>query len=325
MCRNIKALLLIWLFSVSGMAQARKTVVSAQVYGYQREMVYFDCLQTPLLNAEFHTNPGEEHLYVFETDKSVCMLINGKLQVLVQPGDSIHAVVRYEGKKIQSAEFTGTPQAVCQNQILWNIELLKRSMRYKSQLLGCVVLDVKPKDRLEDSRKLLEKTKEMIGKAGEQLTPDAVNYIMASVETDVYNSLMEYPVMYAETRKLPVDQQEIGDYWTLMDSYTPRSDKASLRCNSYASLLMRYCFYSNGKKAHEKGVEYVMPDRLEDMYQELAVFYEGAQRDFVLYTLLCNFIREGRAVERADVLLKDYKEKYNKEKEYIRILDTLLQ
>ena len=46
-------------------AAQEKAVLSAQVYGYQQEMVYFDCLQTPLIAAEFHTNPGAEHLYSF--------------------------------------------------------------------------------------------------------------------------------------------------------------------------------------------------------------------------------------------------------------------
>ena len=61
------------------------------------------------------------------------------------------------------------------------------------------------------------------------------------------------------------------------------------------------------------------------MYKELASFYEGELRDFVLYTLLVNFIRNGKEIERADVLVKDYKERYNINKEHMHILDNLLQ
>ena len=25
--------------------------------------MFFDCMQTPLISQEFHTNPGEEHIY----------------------------------------------------------------------------------------------------------------------------------------------------------------------------------------------------------------------------------------------------------------------
>ena len=47
-------------------AQEVKTTLSAQIYGYQKDMVYFDCMQTPLIAQEFYTNPGEEHIYSFE-------------------------------------------------------------------------------------------------------------------------------------------------------------------------------------------------------------------------------------------------------------------
>ena len=52
---------LLLFFALSGFAQ-RKTTLSAEVNGYKREMVYFDCLQSPFFNAEFHNNPGDEHL-----------------------------------------------------------------------------------------------------------------------------------------------------------------------------------------------------------------------------------------------------------------------
>ena len=64
---------------------------------------------------------------------------------------------------------------------------------------------------------------------------------------------------------------------------------------------------------------------MEDMYKELAAFYGGEQRDFVLYTLLRNFIINGREIERADALYADYIEKYNSNAFYKSILDMLMQ
>ena len=61
------------------------------------------------------------------------------------------------------------------------------------------------------------------------------------------------------------------------------------------------------------------------MYKEFASFYSGAQRDFVLYTLLRNFIMNGQEIERADVLYKDYIANYNSNAFYKSILDMLLQ
>ena len=81
-------------------AQEVKTTLSAQIYGYQKDMVYFDCMQTPLIAQEFYTNPGEEHIYSFECDDLVCLTINGRTTVLLQPGDSLHVDITYEGKSV---------------------------------------------------------------------------------------------------------------------------------------------------------------------------------------------------------------------------------
>lgn len=138
-------------------------------------------------------------------------------------------------------------------------------------------------------------------------------------------SFIEYPVMYESTRGLAVASQEIGDYWNIMEGYTTRNDAESLSCPEYASLLMRYCFYMNEKSAREKGETYSMPKVMEEMYKEFASFYSGEQRDFLLYTLLRNFIMNGKEIERADVLYKDYLEKYNSNASYKSIIDMLLQ
>lgn len=289
-------------------------------------MVYFDCTQTPLIRQEFHTNPGEEHLYKFDTDHIVTMLINGRTTVLLLPGDSLHADIQYDGKNVTSVTFGGTGKAVIQNEVMQDIASLKRSMRYRSQLLSCAVVDVKPADRIRDSRTLLDKVKNIIEKAGTGLSAEAATYIMAETEAAAYTSFMEYPVMYADIRKKPIDQQELGeDYWKIMDGCKLRTDDVSLQCPEYVSFLMRYEFYQSEKKARAAGKTYSMPTRFEDMYHELAAFYEGKQRDAVLYMLICNFIREGKEIARAEAILKDYKAKYNRNKEYIRILDTIMQ
>lgn len=312
--------------TLSAASQTQKTTLSAQIYGYQQEMVYFDCAQTPLIRSEFHTNPGEEHIYSFETDRVVSMFINGRTTVLLTPGDSIHADIHYEGKAVQSVEFGGTEKAVRQNIILQDISNLKRDMNYKSQLLACAVVDVKPADRIRDSRILLKQVDEMLRQAGDGISPEAAAYIAADAEAAAYNSFMEYPVMYAEIRKKPIEEQGLGeDYWKIMDNCKLRSDKASLQNAEYLSFLMRYEFYISEKKAREAGVSYRIPNKFEDMYHELAAFYTGDQRDAVLYMLICNFIRNGKEIERAEAILKDYKEKYNKDTEYVRILDSLLQ
>lgn len=300
----------------------QRTTLSAEIYGYQRDMVYFDCIQTPLIAQEFYTNPGEEHIYNFDCDRLVCISINGRTNVLLQPGDSLHVNINYDGKNV-SVEYSGCERAVNNNKLLSNLNSIKRTLRYKNQLIGCAALDIKPKSRIDDSQVLMEKVKALIEKS--PASAEAKNYVMALTEYDVYLSFMEYPVMYQSVRGVAIDQQEIGDYWNIMDGYVTRNDTEAMNCPEYASLLMRYCFYIKEKAANEKGETYTMPNNLEDMYNELACFYDGQQRDFLLYTLLCNFIRNGQDIERADALYKDYTEKYNNDKYYRSILDLLLQ
>ena len=304
------------------MVAQEKTMLSAQIYGYQNDMVYFDCIQTPLIAQEFYTNPGEEHLYSFECDDLVCITINGRTVVLLQPGDSLHVDITYEGKSI-NVEYSGSERAVANNRLMKSIETLKRTLRYKNQLLGCVALDVKPKARIDDSRILLEKATALVEKSTASV--EAKNYVMALIDYDVYMSFMEYPVMYESVRGLPIAEQEIGDYWAITEGYVTRSDAQAMNCPEYASLLMRYCFYMNAKAANEKGESYEMPKMMEEMYAEIASFYDGTQRDFLLYILLRNFIMNGQEIERADILYKEYVEKYNSNAFYKGILDMLLQ
>ena len=311
---------LLGLLSVATAQQ--KTTLSATIDGYKRSKVFFDCMQTPLISQEFHTNPGEEHIYSFDCEGLVWININGGTGVIMQPGDSLHVDIVYEGKNVK-VSYSGTERAVSNNRLVKSIENLKRSLRYKEQLLGCAALDIKPKDRIADSRVLLEKAKALVEKS--QASTEAKNYVMAMIEYDVYMSFVEYPVMYASVRGVPVEEQEIGDYWSIMDGYVVRDDAESMNCAEYASFLMRYCFYMNEKAAKESGAAYSMPTVMEDMYKELAAFYNGQQRDFALYTLLRNFIINGREIERADALYKDYIEKYNSNAFYKSILDMLMQ
>ncbi len=314
---------LLAIVAVFGTAVAQeKTTLSAQIYGYQGEMVYFDCVQTPFIAAEFHTNPGEEHIYSFECDNLVCITINGRTSVLLQPGDSLHLNITYDGNNAR-VDYSGSERAVNNNRLMKGVDNIRRSMRYKSQLLGCVALDIKPKSRIDDSRLLLEKVNNLLETSAASV--EAKNYVAAIVDNFVYMSFIEYPVMYRSVRGLSIEEQEIGDYWSIMDGYVTRTDAQSLSCPEYASLLMRYCFYINEKSAHEQGTEYSMPVVLEDMYREIAAFYEGEQRDFLLYTLLRNFIMNGQEIERGELLYNDYIEKYNSNTFYRSILEMLLQ
>ncbi len=306
-------------------AQNKKTTLSAEVYGWKHDMVDFQCVQTPLFNAQFHTNPGEEHLYSFETPNLVCMLINGRVPVLLMPGDSIHAVIRYDGKNVSDIQFSGDAAAVGQNQLMEDIRKMKTDMRFKQQLMTCLVLDTKPAERIEAARTVHAKGMERIN-AAEGVPAEAKEYLTASLDNDLYFSLMEYPQMYENGRKQPVAEQGIGDYWTLLGDWEPKPTKTMLANPDCINTLMRYYIYDNERKAHKAGTKWERESKFEDMYNALAKYYVQEEvRDAVLYTLICNFIRGGQSIERVDPILLDYKEKYNVNKAYLEILDSLLQ
>ena len=118
-------------------AQNKRTVLSATIDGYKRDMVYFDCVQSPFIRQEFHANPGEEHVYSLGSDRLVSIIINGRTNVLLMPGDSLHVDIQYQGKMVKELKFSGSERAVADNELYAAVGDFKRSMRYKSQLLAC--------------------------------------------------------------------------------------------------------------------------------------------------------------------------------------------
>ncbi len=311
--------------STTCLSESKKTTFSAEVYGWKHDMVDVQCVQTPLLSAEFHTNPGEEHLYSFETERLVCMLVNGRIPILLMPGDSLHAVIHYEGKNIRNIQFSGDTSAVNQNRLMADLNQLKVDMRFKQQLMTCLVLDTKPTARLADARTVHEKGTNIINVA-DNVPAEAKEYLLASLENDLYFSLMEYPQMYENGRKQPIAEQGIGDYWTLLGQWRPNPTKTMLDNPDYINLLMRYYIYDNERQAHNSGTTWTREENFEDIYAALAHYFTQAEvRDAVLYHLICNFIRRGQEIERVDPIMKDYKEKYNGTPAYTEILESLLQ
>lgn len=306
--------------------EKQKTTLCCQIFDYRGNAVYFDCIQTPFIKAEYPNNPGEEYNYSFETDKIVTLIVNGRERFIMQPGDSIHAIIRYgENGRPQSTELSGTEQAVTQNNLARDLKLVQNNMRYKTQLLACIALDTKPVDRMKDSYTYLDKANRLINRVSESCSPEFLNYINAQIESLIYGSLIEYPPLYADTRKVPIEKQGIGDYWNCINDYKLRDDVASLRCMEYSEFLMLYCFFQESKKAHQAQQPYHRPSKLEDIYKSLTSYYKGNQLDATLFLLLSNYIRNGKEIEKVEPFLKEYQEKYNINKDYTDILNSLMQ
>lgn len=303
----------------------QRTVLAVETYGWKQDMVQVGCVQSPDLMAEFHTNPGEEHLYAFDTNIApMLFMVNDRNEVLMCPGDSVHVVLRYQDKRA-TMELGGTAATLAANDLRREVAQYRRALRYKSQLLACVAVDVQPAERIAGARQLQTKLGELLDKYKGKANEHLAQYVRAEQEASIGLSLMEYPAMYAEVRKKPIAEQNIGDYWTIMEGYPLRSDRAAMMCPDYASFLMRYCLYQQEKQAVQAGQSYTRPEDLEAMFAQLATFYKGVQRDCVLYHLLANFIRQGKQLERVQPLLEQYKREYEPTPLFVQILEGFLQ
>ena len=65
--------------------------------------------------------------------------------------------------------------------------------------------------------------------------------------------------------------------------------------------------------------------KLEEEYADLAGFYDGSLRDAALFVFLYNVIVKNGDFDRIDKLKKDYLKKYNKNKEYKKILAQIMK
>ena len=314
-----------WLGMAAPLLAQTKSTVSVTVQGSNAQQLPIECVQSPLISSKFDINAPQPFVYSFTTDQApLALVVDGNTTVLMMPGDSVHAAIRYENKS-RSAFITGSPEAVAANKLRQQLEGWRRKNKYHSQLLKCVALDQKPTVRLEASRRLAAATDSLCAKWAGKANATLVAYVRAEQEAAVYQSLMEYPKMYEDVRKQKIADQGIGDYWALMDGVQLRDDDAAMACPEYGMMLMRYCAYMREKQALAEGKTYALPNTLEAMYAEFAGFFEGRQRDYVLYNLLCNYLMNGKQIERMLPLVDDYKAKYNLNAAYVSTLEHFLQ
>lgn len=90
-------------------AKGRPTVISAEIYGYVRDQVYFDFLEKEGINMEFPYKEGQVIEFTVDLDDVTTLVLNTFIEMYLQPGDSIHVKLTYDGKRYESVEFSGTP------------------------------------------------------------------------------------------------------------------------------------------------------------------------------------------------------------------------
>ena len=326
---NKKFLLLILLILPLLSIQANekvKTTLSCQIYDYRGEMIYYDCVQTPFIRAEFHNNPGESHVYEFETDDIVTLIVNGREQFVMQPGDSLHAKVTYEGRNYTAVEYSGTPQAVLIANTLHRIRMHRREVRYKANLPAALVVLTDPIAYHQASLDEWRAEKAILNEIKAEIPERVYNYLLSELDAIFLPNLIMYPYACAAYQKKELKDCIADDYWTALDDYQLRDDEASLRNRNYMSFLPSYAKYEICKRNGCDPATFKTSQSRESEYEELAGFYEGALRDAALFVIIYNgLVGDGRDFELCRNLSKDYLKKYNISKEYKQILKEIMK
>ena len=120
-------------------AKERATVISAEIYGYVRDKVYFNFLEEEGINMEFPYKEGQVMEFTVDLDDVTTLVLNTFIEIYLQPGDSVHVKVIYDGTRYKSVEFSGTPAAVAICSAINKKEMLQRERRYKTNIPAMLV------------------------------------------------------------------------------------------------------------------------------------------------------------------------------------------
>lgn len=324
---NLSRLLLIGLLisPLLVMSQVKKhTYLACKIEGYKGPKVFIDSSR-PDLSKEFTSVEGQLYELSFETSESLAFMINSALEVFLQPGDSLVVSMGYGERRYEDVDFSGTDNAMLQNELIQDMISAKRALRYKDNLLACIVVETLPVDRHVDSKKLLARANSIIEAGKGTLSTDFAEYFLAGAEAAYMGSMIKYPVMYNDMKKMPFDQMGIGNFWDIDKGFKLRESKSALMNPNYSGFLMDYMIYTKSKAAQSKGTKYVEPRDLNGMFEALSTTYTGPSRDAVLYALLNSYIRNGKNIEKAEPLIKRYQKEFNENKTYIAELNKMMQ
>lgn len=312
-------------FSFSCNAKKRPTVISAEIFGYAGDKVHFDFLEKEGINMEFPYKDGQLMEFTVELDDITTLKLNTFIEVFLQPGDSIHVEVNYKGRSYDRVRFSGTPEAVVVNTKVNEKEMLQRERRYKTNIPAMLVTQVDAKKFHEATIQELKDERAILAQVKGQISPEMYNMVLSSIEGTLLTNLITYPYASAEGHKKKLEDCMADDYWSVLDGYVLRSDKASLRNRDYMYLLAPYKNYVKERDARVAGKTYAAASSPEEQYKELADFYDGTLRDAALFVFLYDGIAANQNFDVMERLVKDYLKKYNKEKEYKKILNQVMQ
>lgn len=305
--------------------QAQKTAkISAVANGYTGKVIDFEFVDNPANNMNFPYADNKRMEFEVELKEPSLLKINIWLWVMVCPGDEIDLNILYEGKNYKSVEFRGTPSAVKLNEVIRDGRTNRVQNRYKTNPLAAVVTQVPVADYYTTTLNYWKYEQNLLETIKDEVNPFAYNYILAELEGMYLSNLVRYPLIYADVMKKTLNDCLPTDYWSVLDNYKLKDDKATLKSFSYVGWLLTYKEYVNMREAHKKGEKYQLTMNLQTAFNQIVDFYEGNVRDAALYALLYNSISgQNQDFDQIAKLSKIYFKKYNKNKAYKKELSEM--
>lgn len=316
--------LLVCLLGIGAQAQ-KLTKISAVAEGYSGQVIDFEFVDNPGNNMQFPYVAGNRMDFEVELKEPSLMKVNMWLWVMLCPGDEVDLHIYYEGKNYRTVEFKGTPTCVALNEALRDGRRSRVEGHYKTNPLAAVVTQVPVADYYTATQRHWQEEQALLEKVKGQADAFAHAYAYAELEGMYLSNLVKYPYVVADVAKKKIDECIPEGYWTALDGYQVKGDKASLKSFAYVGWLLDYKDYADKCAAHREGREYRYEPDLQKQYNELAAFYEGDVRDAALYALLYNAITSQGDFEVIGKLCKDYFKKYNKNKKYRKDLSEMLK
>lgn len=310
----------------AGLFAQRKTSVSVTMSGYHGKVVDFEFVEDGGLNQQFGYVDNNPMSFEVSLRGVSLMKINNWVWVLLSAGDKLQAKIDYEDGRYRHAEFTGTPSAVSVNEAIQEMRNLRmQDDGYKMNPLAAIATQTTVADYYQRTLKEWKEELDLLRAQEKSVRPEAYAYIYSEIEGILLSNLVRYPHIYADVFKKNLSDCLPDDYWTVLDGYELRGDKASLRSRSYISFLLDYKEYYEGREAVRQQVEYCPYPDMKSEYESIVSFYKGQLQECALFVFLYNKIVRGQHFQEIEPLVADYLKNYNRDKTFRKMLSEMMQ
>lgn len=304
-----------------------KTKIEFTVENWNGPKVALDCMEDPKLGMSADHIEKNPILHIFEISELTSFKINGRVQVCIEPGESLIVNVKYLEKPNIETTFLGNEAAIVRNKMVERVNDLPRQERIKYDPLAAAAVKTIPKEYHQKSLKCLEESIAIINDPTIKVSKGFRLYLQSQTEAILYIPLLEYPFIHAEVWRKDFEEFVPENFWTFLDNYVPREDSYSLLSSKYNYFLMDYKNYLKRKELKKRGEKdfTVTRNTLDQEYKELSECYKGATRESVLYYFLSSCIMQAKDITLVEKLMNDYFKNYNPNKKYKTELQNMMQ